>query len=368
MIFRYYRYYSMKTIAIWAPLRYANIGDDMQAIALARHIQTLGHKVKLFQLDEELANLYKLESAPSVDVLCKDVNLVVIAGGALLTPFIWYKRLLSKQAREYENDFRDLYKATQKNPNLKFCAISMGGDGEVKNPRKWYSHWRTDFFSSPAFVNGTVRLAGDVQQMKQAFGKNFVYHADMLFRTTDYFKPQMLPPTEKKRICLQFKKRYVDKSMLDAIYKYAEEHDDMEFHFITTHMPKIGLTYQYLPEKESKNIFIDTYKTPEQLLGVLASCDITMTSMLHVGLMGLTMGTPFLSFRGPGKTKSFLKSIGGDWAIVDDNITFDELRSQFFTKKKDELYNKYDVASLEAFKKDSLEQYAFCSKIVEKFA
>lgn len=74
-------------IGIWAPLRYANVGDDMQAIAFAKHIQKMGYEVKLFQLDEELSALYKLESAPTVDALCKDVNLVVIAGGALLTPF-----------------------------------------------------------------------------------------------------------------------------------------------------------------------------------------------------------------------------------------------------------------------------------------
>ena len=358
----------MKTVAIWAPLRYANIGDDMQAIAFARHIQQLGYNVKLFQLDRELSILYNLESASTVESLCKDVNLVIIAGGALLTPFIWYKRLLSRQAREYENDFRDLYKISQKKPEIKFCAISMGGDGKVKDPTKYYSHWRIDFLGSPAFIDGTVRLSGDVAQMKYAFNKNFVYHADMLFRTADYFQPKMLEPTDKIRICLQFKKRYVNNSMLNAIYKYAEEHDNMEFHFITTHMPKIGLSYQYLPEKASKNIFIDTYKTPEQLLGVLTSCDIIMTSMLHVGLMGLTMGTPFLSFRGPGKTKSFLKSIGGEWAIVNDNITFDELVELFFTKKKEDLYNKYDVTALDTLKKDSLNQYLFCTEIIEKFA
>lgn len=358
----------MKTVSIWAPLRYANVGDDMQAIAFAKHIQKLGYQVKLFQLEECLSQLYNLHSVSTVEELCKDVNLCIIAGGALLTPFKWYKRLLDEQARAYENDFRDLYKASLKNPNLRFCAISMGGDGLVKKPQKWYSHWRIDFFSSPAFLNGTVRLSGDVEQMKFAFNKDFIYHADMLFRTTDYFKPRMLKPTTKIRICLQFKKRYVDDSMLNSIFKYAEEHDDMEFHFITTHMPKIGLTYQYLPQKASKNIFIDAYETPEQLLGVLASCDITITSMLHVGLMGLTCGTPFISYRGPGKTKSFLKSINGDWAIVNDNITFEQLLEQYLKVNKMHLYKRYDTKEIERLSIDSLMQYKFCTDIVEKWA
>lgn len=358
-----------KIVSIWAPLRYANVGDDMQAIAFAHHIKSLGYNVKLFQLDDDLAELYGMESAKSVDELCSGVKLVIIAGGALLTPFRWYKRILNKAAREYEADFKDLYKATLKYKDVKFCAISMGGDGQVKKPETWYSHWRIDFFRSDAFLNGTVRLAGDVLQMKQAFGKDFVYHADMLFGTPDYFEYDLLPKTDKVRVCLQFKKgRYLDKKLLSNIYKYAEEHDDLEFHFITTHMPKIGLTYQYMPEKLSKNIFCDAYQSPRQLLGVLASCDVIMTSMLHVGLMGLTVNTPFLSYRGPGKTKSFLKSIGGDWAILPESISFAELREKILMQKKQDLYARYDNDAIRKMMEDSKNQYEFCTKIVEKFA
>lgn len=358
-----------KTIAIWAPLRYANVGDDMQAIAFATYIKKMGYDVKLYQLDEELAQLYNLRSVPSVDELCQNVNLVIIAGGALLTPFKWYKRILNKAAREYEADFKDLFQATKKYPNVKFCAISMGGDGKVKKPETWYSHWRIDFFRSSAFLNGTVRLSGDVEQMRYAFGKNFVYHADMLFRTPDFFEYDLLPETDKIRVCLQFKKgRYLDKNLLSDIYKYAAENNDIEFHFITTHMPKIGLTYQYIPPKASKNIFIDTYKSPRQLLGILASCDITMTSMLHVGLMGLTVKTPFISYRGPGKTKSFLKSIGGDWAILPDKISFEELRSQFLIKKKEKLFEQYNRQVIVEMIEDSKKQYDFCKSIVGKYA
>ena len=85
-----------KKIGIWAPLRYANVGDDMQAISFAIHIKKLGYEVKLFQLDETLAELYQLESVPNIDILCEKVNLIIIAGGALLTPFKWYKRILNK--------------------------------------------------------------------------------------------------------------------------------------------------------------------------------------------------------------------------------------------------------------------------------
>ena len=302
------------TIGIWAPLRYANYGDDMQALIFATMLRDMGYGVKVFQLENSLAKYYQLVSSPTVDDLCQDVNLVIIAGGALLTPFRWYKRLLNKAAREYEADFKDLFHATLKYPNVKFCAISMGGDGKVRSPKKWYSHWRSDFFCSDAFINGTVRLEGDVLQMKEAFGKNFVFYPDMLFVANVFFPPKLLKPTNKYRVGFNFKKgRYLDKKLLSDIKEYADTHDDMEFHFTTTHMEKVGLNYQYVPKHESKNIFIDRYENPCQLLGVLASMDCFMTSMLHVGLTGLTTGMPFISYRGPEKTKSFLKSIGGYW-------------------------------------------------------
>ena len=96
--------------------------------------------------------------------------------------------------------------------------------------------------------------------------------------------------------------------------------------------------------------------------------DVFITSMLHVGLTGLTMGTPCLSYRGPGKTKAFLRSIGGDWAILNDDITFEQLRQNFFTQTREQLYHKFDVEALERFKKESGKHYDVCTAIVEKYA
>lgn len=357
-----------KTIAVWAPLRYANYGDDMQAIAFAKFLRELGYQVKLYQLDEVLSELYQFESCSTIDELCKDVNLVIIAGGALLAPNTWYMRILHRTSRLYEKDFGDLLNAEKKYPNIRFCGISFGGDGKVMDAVKGLGKNRAGFLSSKAFVGGTVRLQGDVDMMR-SLGKEVSYYADMLFQSPFYFPPKMLPPTKKYRVGFNFKKgKYLDKKLLKDLFAYAESHDDMEFHFTTTHMEKIGMTYQYLPEKESKNIFIDQYETPEQLLGVLASMDCFMTSMLHVGLTGLTTGMPFISYRGPGKTKSFLRSIGGAWAIMPENITFEELKSKYWSKSREELYNQYDVDVIEAMKRDSLNQYAFCKNIAEKYA
>lgn len=356
-----------KYVSIWAPLRYANYGDDLQAIAFGLMIKEMGYDVKIFQLEDSLSKQYGLRSVKTIDELCENTNLCIIAGGALLTPFNILKRTLHRPAIEYERDFRDLLNATKRYP-IKFCAISMGGDGQLRIPWMYYSQSRINFFKSAHFLNGTVRLQGDVEQMKR-FGKDFQYFPDMLFQTPHFFEFEKLQETTKYRIGFNLKKgKYLDRKLVHDIVTFAQNHDDFEFHFLTTHMEKIGLDYQFLPNVTCSNICIDKYQSPRQLLGVLASMDVFVTSMLHLGLTGLTVGTPFVSYRGPGKAKSLLRSIGGDWAIVKDDISFDELRKDIFSFSRSQLYNKYDKKSIERMIVESRCQFDFCRTIVEEYA
>ena len=360
----------MKKVAIWSSLKFTNYGDDLQALAYAEHIKSLGYEVKLFQLDKGLAKLYGVETVQTIDELCKDVKLCIIAGGGLLSPFNILRRTLNKSYAEWELMFKELYRATQQYGTL-FCAISMGGDGKDHSPFLMYGKWRRKLFSTPQFLDGAVRLKGDVAQMKK-FGKKFHYFPDMLFKSPDFFETQPLPSTDKIRVGLNFKKnrnyKYLDRKFLSDLLDYSKTHNDIEFHFCTTHMEYVGLNYQYFPEKETENLKIDKYQSPKQLLGVLESCDVFVTSMLHLGLTGLTKGTPFLSYRGPGKAQSFLHSIDGDWAILDDNITFAELRDQFLVMKKQDLYNRYNVEAIKKMIEESSQNYEYCKEIVEKYA
>lgn len=357
----------MKTVAIWAPLRFVNYGDDMQAIAFALHIKKQGYNVRIFMLEESLAKKYDFETVNNCNDLFHNVNVCIIAGGAVMVPLNPIKQWLSPSERRYELDFIDINRAIKKNPQIIICPISIGGDGKQHWPLWYYGIGRYKLFRSKQFIDGTLRLEGDVAQMRR-MGREMKYYPDMLFRSSDYFEPEMLPKSAKYRVGFNFKKNCLDENMINAILKYAEEHDDIEFHFTTTHMDKANLHYQYIPDKESKNIFIDKYTSPNQLLGVLGSMDVFITSMLHVGLTGLTMGTPCLSYRGPGKTKAFLHSIGGDWAILNDDVTLEELRGKFFSQSREQLFNKFDVGALESFKEESGKHYDLCTEIVNKYA
>jgi len=133
-------------------------------------------------------------------------------------------------------------------------------------------------------------------------------------------------------------------------------------------MEKTGINYEYVPERETDTIKIVKYETPSKLLEFLSGIDLLVTSKLHLGISGLPLGTPFLIYRGPGKAKTFLQSIGGEWAVLNDNISFQELEKKFFRKSKSEIFNKYNIKLLNKMIKDSFGHYLFCKNIIEQFS
>lgn len=362
----------MKKIAIWGNNRYSNYGDDLQTLVFALHAKNIGYEPIVFQLEKEIADKFNLEVANNLDELFKNVHLCIIAGGALLTPFNFVRRLLQKAAIEYEADFRDLNQAIKKYPQVKVCAISIGGDGKDRKPETFYSKHRISFFSSPQFLNGTVRLKGDIQQMKK-FGKDFRFTPDCLLSVTKFVKSIAVQNNTSTasvtKIGFNFKKgKYLSKQFISELFSFAETNKNIIFYFIETHLEKTGINYEYVPEQETENIKIVKYTDPEELLEFMADLDVLISSKLHLGITGLTVNTPFLSYRGPGKAQSFLRSIGGDTMILDDNITFNELKDRFFSKTKQELFNLIDTNLFHQMEEQSFKQFEFAEEIIEKYA
>lgn len=363
----------MKKIAVWGPNRWCNFGDDLQSVVFALHIRSLGYEPVVFQLDQGIAREHGLAVAETVDALLEGAQLCIIAGGALLTPLHLGKRLLKGDFRQYERDFGDLHRGAKKF-GTKFCAISMGGDGKTRSPWFWYSRHRNRFFRSEYFLDGTVRLEGDVEQMK-TFGKNFTFSPDCLFSLARFIDARPSVPKkqgEPIRIGFNFRERQIPPSFLQSIHDYAATHSDMEFYFASTHMDRVikeyGITYEYLPKTDTKNLKFMHYETPKQLIQFVAEMDVFVASKLHLGLVGLLVGTPFVSYRGMGKAKTFLRSIGGDEAILDDDAVFDSLVAPdgLLRRPKADLMKLFDLDALQRMKDGSWQQFEFCTRVVQK--
>jgi hypothetical protein len=365
----------MKKVAVWGPNRWCNFGDDLQSVVFALHLRTLGYEPIVFMLDSAIAEEHQLAVANTADELLCNVKLCIIAGGGLLTPGSPPKQILLAMRRRYARDIFELHRCAKKY-DVRVCAISMGGDGKTRNRWFWYDLPRNLFFASKFFIDGTVRLEGDVAQMKN-FGKKFIHIPDCLFSFRRFIN--VSSASSKKigtpiRVGFNFRERHVPKSFIKAVHDYAAAHSDMEFYFATTHMDKAiekyNTTYEYLPEQDTHNIKFMHYVTPVQLLQFVADMDILVASKLHLGLLGLLVGTPFISYRGMGKARTFLKSIEGDAAILDDDISFESLVAPdgLLRRPKEELMEMFNLNSLNKMVDESWGQFEFCSRIASEYA
>jgi hypothetical protein len=112
------------------------------------------------------------------------------------------------------------------------------------------------------------------------------------------------------------------------------------------------------------------YETPSQLIRFVADMDVFVASKLHLGLVGLLVGTPFISYRGMGKARTFIRSIGGDDAVLGDEVSFGSLvvPGGLLRQPKDELMKLFDHDALRKMVNGSWGQFEFCTRIVEQYA
>lgn len=353
-----------KTIAIWAPLKYANYGDDLQAIILGKFILDNGYGVKIFQLEKSLAEKYNLISVDNVRDLISGSFLCVIAGGSFLMPIDPIKRWLHPNYREIENSYGHLFAACKKY-GCQLLPISIGGDGYVHKPFWEIPIKRFRLLKSDLFMNGTVRLKGDLDMMKR-LGKDFKFYPDMLLQAGNIFNiPELNDDDNKKlKVGLNLKRgKYLDEKLVQEIISYSQTNSDMDFYFIKSHMDKVGIDYEYLPKWCYENIHIVKYENPEQMLYLLSILHCVISSKLHIGLTAVSVGTPFLSYRGQGKTKAFLKSIGGEWAILNDNVSFKDIMN-ILRERKRTLYEQYNNMLIVCMTNASLEHFSYCLKVI----
>lgn len=354
-----------KLIAIWAPLKYANYGDDLQAVILSKFIIKNGYDIKIFQLEKSLANKYDLDSVDNVEDLVSHAFLCIIAGGSFLMPLNPIKRWLHPNYKEIENSYGELYVACRKY-GCPLLPISIGGDGNVHKPLWEIPIKRYHLLKSDLFMNGTVRLKGDLNMMR-SLGKDFKYYPDMLLQSGNIFKiSELSNGTKKLRIGLNFKRgRYLDKKFLHELLLYSQKYSDVDFFFIKSHMDVAEIDYEYIPKKCNENIHIMKYENPEQTLRELSYLHCVISSKLHIGLTAISVGTPFLSYRGQGKTKAFLRSIGGEWAILNDKMSFTDVMD-LLRKDKETLFKRYNEDLLAKMIEESFGHYSYCLNIINE--
>ncbi|HCV79940.1 MAG: hypothetical protein CMP12_19075 [Zunongwangia sp.] len=352
------------TIGIWGNYNYGNWGDDLMAIIIAEYIKKNGHRTIVYRLDEDLSKEHNIPSERSVDKLVRDSDFLLIGGGGMLVGNSLVKRLLSPIAKKFERDFKDLNKSLKAH-GKKIYPITIGGEEKMEVS---LSKSRSDFFKSDSVPGGTLRLKGDIPFV-HTFNKNFIYYPDILFDIKNQF--ELGKTLEKPENEIWMGVNLINKNLknekwhLDLI-EIAQKRNNLKVFFIKTHLPKYKQDYEFVPNKENDNVKIHQYTSVEGTLSLLKNLDLVISSKLHLGLTALSLGTPFFSYKGKGKTISALNSIGGSKVILKEDFNINNFL-EFYSKKENRLLSElYDLDKYNYMTSESKKHYDFIKELVER--
>jgi hypothetical protein len=289
--------------AIWGSYNYGNYGDDVMAVQFAAAIKSQGVETIVYRLDSKIANRFQINTTDSISELLQKAKFCLIGGGAML----------ESGPSENDQDFELLYKAS-KQYNCPVFPVSVGGDGrgvlsQLSPEKKQF--WISDLCQEP-----TVRLTTDIAFL-QILDKTATYYPDVLWSVQNFWNiTSKSVRSGVSHIGINIPNSAAARLLVYQLNAIALARRDIVFHFIRTYLPTSPINLELMPDISSPYIRHHVYTDPKETLEFLSGLDLVISHKLHLGLTALAVDVPFLSLGGKGKTKSFLKEIGADFAIM----------------------------------------------------
>lgn len=296
--------------ALWGSYNYGNFGDDLMAVAFARHLKAVGAAPRVFGFPEKLGVVHGFEVMQDVDSLISQSDLCIVGGGA------WLASDVSRAPRattKRQQEFLDFAKAieTHRCPTY---LISIGSDGDQSSPHS-ISSARRRLFESGLCRYATVRLPNDGTILDH-FGIPSRYFPDVLLDAGQLFSITRWSRDDGRfHVGLNLPRQT---RLLGAIYTaLAALRRKVCIHFIDTvqsEQRRTNLSSDFMPSLPLGLGECHAYEDPIKTLQFVAGLDLVITHKLHLGVTALSFDIPYLCVGGLGKCKAFLESVGAPTA------------------------------------------------------
>jgi hypothetical protein len=289
--------------SVWGSYNYGNYGDDIMAVQFAQALKDEGFEPWVYRLDQATASRFHIQSTGSIDELLNQAVFCLIGGGAML----------ESGPSENDPDFKTLYKASSEQ-HCPVYPVSIGGDG--RGILTQLSPEKQQFWTSDCCQHPTVRLTSDIAFL-QMLGKKATYYPDVLWTVQKFWDiPPKASTSGITHIGVNIPISRAAQILVHQLNAIALVRRDIVFHFIRTYLPTSLVNLELMPKLDSPFIKHHVYTDPKSTLEFLSTLDLVISHKLHLGLTALALDVPFLSLGGKGKTRSFLKEIGADFAIM----------------------------------------------------
>lgn len=284
---------SAKKVAVFGAYFNGNFGDDLMGHLLAGKLEEAGYEPVLWRGPSYEIHGKIWPTAGNVDEFLCDAGCVVFGGGMVFC---------NSNFPEYWSGMGDVLDACEKS-KIPIIAISVGSDGHFENLHPVAGR----LLRSPVLKAVSLRLEADVEPVK-SFSKSrkIVQYSDIVL-TSSMFRPRQI--MTNVLVCM-------------AVGRIERVLLGMAFFGMRIKGLRVCSVSQFIDTSDVSDRFIKLGGKNYSNLGVASiltavrDCDIVIGRGLHVGMAALASGASFISYRGTGKTVTFMNEIGHGKNVV----------------------------------------------------
>lgn len=292
-------------VLIWGYYFEGNFGDDAMGLIFANEVRKLGHEPIIYGDGDHLREHIDAKISP----LLPDCDLhrsIILGGGGFMTSLGWRHRLFGSFSAQEKAKLTELDEFL-KNGNRHLVPISIGGD------KRGVTTLKKQILVTNC-QSGTVRLKSDLDRLRRVGIDHFEEHADILWLISRFFQSDHKPDRKSGKVGFNLKARHATKQLSSACAQVCSSHGLRPIN-VTSHVDLKRYSY------ENQDPLWDTLSYSGDILEFarqLGQLSVIVSSKLHVGLVAMSFGIPFISYRGPEKAKSALMEMGLDDFIIDN--------------------------------------------------
>lgn len=291
-----------KKILLWGSYTEGNFGDDLMAVMLTLSMRKHGWEPVVYGLDDRICGQFKIEKTLDLEEAIGSARACVIGGGAYLVTD-------DKLFAHHLTRFLTLVEQSRK----PLVVISVGGDTGVAGTAHRGGPNR---FESCDMLRGiTVRLESDLGLFAENFAK--VKHIpDIVFHTARFANAATGP--REKLVLFNGSNNYKFRFFYSLLAWLAKT-QGYRVAYLRTHLPGGKLHENELAPGGCECVL---YENPLEFASAISLASLVVSHKLHVGVVALSFGIPFVSFAGKPKTKAFFQQTGMNRFLVDKRWPF----------------------------------------------
>jgi hypothetical protein len=277
---------SKKNVSVFGAYFNGNFGDDLMGLQLAQELKNHGYQPVLWRGPDLKVSGEVWDIATSVDEFLKDTICVVFGGGMVLC---------DSNFPEYWLDMKGVLDACECR-GIPIIGISIGSDGKFDN----LNPTAKKFVCSKELKAISLRLVNDVSFVRKLNPTVKIDQYDDIVLCSSFPKPRK--NIRKILVCMPVSK--IEQQLI-KISGFILTLLGREVSSISQFKDDVHESTSFIKfKKHIKNHGVDS------VLTAVRDCDLLIGRGLHVGVSALASGASFISYKGTGKTSSFLTEYG----------------------------------------------------------